>query len=75
MLINQRREKERKGRNTPISNPDIIVFRHGLQINVFDIFKKTWQYKDYHRTGITKKKNVIQKIKNTVAEIKASRYI
>lgn len=55
MIINQSREKEGgKGRNIPISNPDIIVFRHGFQINVFNIFKKTWQYKDYHRTGIYK---------------------
>ena len=54
-IINQSREKEGgKGRNIPISNPDIIVFRHGFQINVFNIFKETWQHKDYHRTGIYK---------------------
>lgn len=59
IIKNQERGKREK-RNILRSNPDIIVFRHGFQINVFNIFKKIDNNVDTFSTDLEfiKKKNI-----------------
>lgn len=59
IIKNQERGKREK-RNILRSNPDIIVFRHGFQINVFNIYKKIDNNVDTFSTDLEfiKKKNI-----------------